>query len=214
MLGLRVDDFDAVAARLSTLDGEQTALGVDARGERVGPSQSGTFFGSFDPKMDARIAERHGKSKSGAPRPSATPTEVGAIEDLEPSDQRPLFFLVRRGEMTGPISPHELFERGRAGELDFGDLLCHRSTGEEYEVRRVKALCDALSDHADREQLASLRTVSQARQAPSNRGAASRDARTSLVAMGVDAAHHRGDAGWVRGRGLVPDPATLAGRIG
>lgn len=153
MLGLRVDNFEDVAARLSTLDGERGMDGVDARAKAVGPSQSGTFFGSFDPEVDQKIADRHGKRGTAPPRPRSTPVSADAPEQVESSDQRPLFFLVRGGEMIGPISPHDLYNRGREGELDLRDLLCHRSTGEEFEVGQLEMLRNALTDHADREQL-------------------------------------------------------------
>lgn len=153
MLGLRVDSFEDVAARLSTLDGEHGLDGVDARARQVGPSQSGTFFGSFDPEVDRKIADRHGQSAQAPQRPRSTPVSTEEPQQVESSDQRPIFFLIRSGEMIGPISPHDLFNRGREGELDLRDLLCHRSTGEEFEVGQLQILRDALTDHADREQL-------------------------------------------------------------
>jgi hypothetical protein len=137
LLRMGLDTFDDAAARLSTLDGEQAA---EARPGQVGPSGSGTYFGSMYEAAPNR------------PDTKAAPRELSeaAVAD---SDQRPLWIVVRRGERIGPLSMYELANRVRNGEVKLDDVLQHRVSGQETTAGKHEVLRKAFRARQERETL-------------------------------------------------------------
>lgn len=136
LLGLRIDQYDEVASRLSTLDGEHAA---EARGEAA-PTKSGTYFGSIYEAVPNRPEVKEDEPD----------TSEAGIGD---ADQRPLYYLVQRGERIGPLSMYELSLRAREGRLRREDLLRHRLTSEESTAGSHDALRKSFRAGAEREQM-------------------------------------------------------------
>ncbi len=135
LLRLSLPEFEDAAARLSTIDGEHAA---EARS--VGPSGSGTYFGSmYDAVPNRPDVKAHVPELSEA-----------AVAD---SDQRPEYWLIQRGQRIGPLSMYDLGQRAREGTLNREDLLRHRVTGEESTAGSHDALRKPFREGLERSQM-------------------------------------------------------------
>ncbi|MEM9463395.1 MAG: hypothetical protein AAGF11_55145, partial [Myxococcota bacterium] len=126
MLGLEVDEYEDAANRLATIDGVE-----DTETPQAGPTESGTFFGSFsdDP-----------------------------VDDDEPSedDLDARYLVVREKKDYGPYSIESLQEMIRTGRVRSVDMLRSALTGQEcmaVDVPALRPACEERSAQEDKQRL-------------------------------------------------------------
>ena len=125
LLGLEVDAYEDAAQRLATLDGVEDTETARPGG---GPTESGTFFGSF--------------------------SDDPALEDDEPEDDTDArYFVIRDRKQYGPYSITSLDQMIRTGRVRSVDVLRHESSGREAMAVDVPALRIACEDRRSHEDL-------------------------------------------------------------
>ncbi len=122
LLGLEVDAYEDAAQRLATLDGVED---TETARKAAGPSQSGTFFGSFSDEP-------------------ARPVE-------EPDDPDARWSVVRDGKAYGPYSISALGQMIRSGRVRSVDTLRREGSDQEAMAVDVPALRSACDDRRRQE---------------------------------------------------------------
>lgn len=126
LLGLEVDAYEDAAQRLATLDGVED---TETARKSTGPTQSGTFFGSFSDEP---------------PAPEANPED----------DPEARWFVVRDGKDYGPYSITSLTQMVRTGRVRSVDTLRSEASGREsmtVDVPALRPACDERRTHEDKQ---------------------------------------------------------------
>jgi hypothetical protein len=151
MLNLELNAFADAAERLSTLDGESAS----SKDPQVisDEDRSSEFFGSFS---EAAADEGTVDEASFAAPVTRSLDDLADVEPTDPSDQRPLYFVVSGDKPKGPYSAFTLDRMLREGELLRTDEIRHRSFERSITVATIEAFAPALAARArkiDKERL-------------------------------------------------------------
>lgn len=164
MLGLDVEGYEETAQRLATIDGVE-----DTDTPTVGPTGSGTFFGSFS-------------------------DEPAEIEDEAPEDDEDARYYVGRDDKDyGPYSVATIAKMIRAGRVRSVDLLRSEASGKELMAVDLPILRAACEDRREQED-ADRRALQEPAAAVPARQRKGSSATIVIVSVVVVAA---GVAGWL-----------------
>lgn len=177
LLGLSLVDMDNI--QLSTLDGVDT----DERN-----------LGDSIPAGDA---------PEPPPAPPLEPEAPGP--GLNTSRQGPSYFIVRKGELLGPMPFSRISERAAAGELELDDRIQDRTNGLEHPVASVAALrrlLETVDERKDLLRFSQQRATPRTGPAPAAPPARPKDRRAlfTLLWVVVTLAGFAAAGGWLMGR--------------
>ena len=143
MLNLELTAFKDAANRLATLDGESGRSDDPQIAERD-EDRSGAYFGTFSDSSDSATRPQIDPAEA-AILAARTTDALADVAPTNPSDQRPLYFVVTGDKPRGPFSAFALDQMIRKGELLRTDEIRHRSFERRFAIGALEAFEPALA---------------------------------------------------------------------